>query len=65
MGCEPIGKIVQQLLFGQIVNAAVKIGSDRPHGARVGCDGLRRQTLEPKMLEMRLVVALELLVAGN
>jgi hypothetical protein len=65
VGCESIGKSVQQLLFGQIVDTAVEIGTDRPHGARVRFDGLRSQTLEPKVLEMRLVMALELLVAGD
>jgi hypothetical protein len=33
--------------------------------ARVGFDGLRLQALEPKVLEMRLVVALELLFTGD
>ena len=48
MGCEPIGQLVQQLLFGQIVDATVKIGTDRPHGTGIGLDGLRLQTLEPE-----------------
>jgi len=59
-----MGEVLKQLRLGQLLDAAVKLGPDAPQGARVGFDGLRLQTLEPKVLQMRLVLALEALLTG-
>ncbi len=64
VGLEQIGKVLEQLRLGQILDVAVEIDADAAHGARVGFDGLGLQALEPEVLEMRLVVTLELRFAG-
>jgi hypothetical protein len=62
MGVEKIIEIVAQLLRGELLDAVVEIAADTANRPGIGLGGLRLQSLEPEVLEMGLVMALESLL---
>lgn len=53
-------EVVEQLRIRELVDPIIEVGADLADGAGVGVDGFRLQALEPKVLEVGLVVAIEL-----
>jgi hypothetical protein len=57
---EQIGKVLEQLCLGQRVDAAIEVRPDAADRPGVGLDRLRLQALEPQVLEVGVVLALEI-----
>ena len=60
VGVEQIGEIAGQLLLRQIVDVVIEVGPDAADRSGIGRDSLRLQPLEPQMLQMGFVLAVEM-----
>ncbi len=59
VGREQIGKMVGQLLFGQVIDVVREIVTDTANGATIGFDGFGLEPLELEVLQVLFVIALE------
>jgi hypothetical protein len=59
VGREQIGKIIGQLLFGQVIDVVLEIITDAANCATIGFDGFGLEPLELEMLQVLFVIALE------